>query len=134
MKKYDKYLYVTIASASIAILLAAYLLQWKPWRGNGSGLNGAVLEVSYDGNIVDRIDMSEVYAKTSLELHGGGGSNLLEIGPDGVRMASADCPGGDCLRMAPLVSTTGAIVCLPHKLTVRLRMANDGNTLDAVTH
>lgn len=134
MKKYDKSIYAAVALVSLVFLSAPYLFQRISGQAKGGGVSGALLEISYDGHVVDRIDMAEVHEETSLELHGGGGSNVLEISPGGVRMVSADCPGGDCLRMAPLVSAKGAIVCLPHKLTVKLRMSNDGNTLDAVTH
>jgi hypothetical protein len=48
-------------------------------------------------------------------------------------MVSADCPGGDCVRAGTIKNAGESVVCLPHKLTVRLTTESARET-DAVSY
>lgn len=61
-----------------------------------------------------------------------GGYNVVEIGTDGVRITQADCPDLTCVHQGMIFHTGETIVCLPHRLTVRLEGGTD-NGPDAVT-
>jgi hypothetical protein len=47
-----------------------------------------------------------------------GDFNEIEVG-DSARMVSADCPGGDCLKIGAIKNPGEVIVCVPHNLIVR---------------
>ena len=54
-----------------------------------------------------------------------GGENVLVLeekpeGGTGIRCLSADCPDGICVQTGFAVPDTGSIVCLPHRMVVRL--------------
>ena len=54
-----------------------------------------------------------------------GGENILAVeekpeGGTGVRCLEADCPDRICVKTGFAVPDTGSIVCLPHRMTVRL--------------
>ena len=49
-----------------------------------------------------------------------GGTNTLCIRNGEAFVSAADCPGGDCMRMGRIGENGGSIVCLPHKLVIRI--------------
>lgn len=118
MKKHDRVLYSALA---VVFLLSSAASAWAILTGRQLG--GVVLEVQVDGVVVDRIALSEPRGEGIEEIRtvsGDRGFNAFETGPDGVRMVSSDCRGGDCLSMPPVKAPGTVIVCLPHKLILRL--------------
>jgi hypothetical protein len=132
MKRKDKALYLSI----IVIIAAASLASGLFGRSNGE----LALEIASDGRVIKSSDLSSIRSGTSIVLHESGGTNVLLVSGDSVhfvRMISSDCPGGDCLRMAPLTSEYGVIVCLPHKLVIKLRAKKSSlsdDSVDAITY
>ncbi|MDR0616217.1 MAG: NusG domain II-containing protein [Synergistaceae bacterium] len=127
MKQKDKVLYLFLFVIIAAASLASGLL------GNGGG---STLEISSDGHVIKSLALSEMPSGTVIVLREGGGMNELLVSGGSVRMISADCPGGDCLKMQPLSSGRGVIVCLPHKLVIKLKgdQAQKPDGVDAVTY
>lgn len=136
MKTGDKALYLVLLwffLISVALSGAFFVRR----SGEGNAMRDYLLYAAYDGQAFEATDMRSVSEETTIELRGGGGTNTLLVSPSGVRMVSADCPGGDCLRMPQLVSGGGVIVCLPHRLIVKLQRRGDpsgGNTIDAFAY
>jgi hypothetical protein len=126
MKRGDKALYAALSVIFLAVCAASgfFLL------GGGDPEDFTLLIIS-GGEVVRSVDMSATAPDEAIEIHSGDGFNILAVEDGAVRMVSADCPGGDCLRMAPVRSDGGVIVCLPHRLVVRLRRSGG---LDAVTY
>lgn len=62
------------------------------------------------------------------------GFNAFVIDEGAVRMVSSDCGGGDCLRMTPARSVGDIIVCLPHRLMLRLTGESERRDLDVVSY
>ncbi len=58
------------------------------------------------------------------------GVNTLSIENGSARIISADCPGGDCMKMK-LDKKGGSIICLPHKLVIKAE-EKDPEGVDAV--
>ncbi|MDR3255119.1 MAG: NusG domain II-containing protein [Synergistaceae bacterium] len=136
MKLGDKILY---AGLSIIFLISCaasiFFLRGSPNDGDKNGAN-FTLEIVSRGEIIksfDMPDLSETESGSTIELREGGGFNILSIEDGAVRMVSSDCPGGDCLRMPPIWSDGRVIVCLPHKLVIRLRRDGNGE-VDAVSY
>ncbi len=49
-----------------------------------------------------------------------GGSNLLRISNGAADMIDADCPDRTCVGMHPIRQVGETIVCLPHRLEIRV--------------
>ncbi|WP_052241703.1 NusG domain II-containing protein [Berryella intestinalis] len=56
------------------------------------------------------------------------GTNTIAIENGFVRMESADCPNHDCIDQAPLCDASGAIICIPHRLIVRVISTEEGRS------
>ena len=48
-------------------------------------------------------------------------------------MEEADCPDGYCEEQGKINNRTQTIVCLPHKLVVKIKTENDDSVIDDVT-
>ncbi len=124
----------------LLLLLSALLFYRRSLRG---GEAEAVLVISFDGREILKgrlCEDPEALLKNAehadakyLSLQDGklvfshpdGGSNVLEIvredgEPLGIRCIRADCPDKICIRTGIIRLETEPIVCLPHRLMVRL--------------
>ena len=106
-----------IGAASLAFALG----------GSGEG-NTAVVTV--DGDEAARIPLTEERWESTVETTYGTNVFLIENGS--IRMEEADCPGGDCMRFAPISRSGQVIICLPHHMTVTVEGASDEDVPDAV--
>lgn len=88
----------------------------------------AVAEVVQDGATIRRIDLSRVAAEETFTVASAdGGSNTVVVQPGRIRVLEADCPDQICVQHGWLGSSGGPIVCLPHRLVIRLQdAAGDG--------
>ena len=59
-----------------------------------------------------------------------GGENVVVIHDNGVYIETADCPGQDCVKMGRITKAGEEIVCLPHRLVIRIEGGKAG--IDAV--
>jgi hypothetical protein len=128
MKSKDKVLYLAI--------LFFIAMAWV-FTAISGGAGDLFLEIVSDGELIRRVELSSIESGSSITLHEGGGMNELLVSGDAVRMISTDCPGGDCLKTAPLASERGAIVCLPHRLVIKLKRKNgdrESDGIDAVSY
>ena len=122
MKRYDPALY------AILVLIFALSCAYVPLAGRGTG--ELTLEVVRGGKTEFRAPLRDV--PEILEFKGLWGYNAISA-EEGVRMVSADCPGGDCLRAGTIKNAGESIICLPHRLSVRLTTKNAPET-DAVSY
>ena len=116
VRRGDRIVYTGVAVVFIASLVLSFSLFAPSWTSRG---------VSYEvladgvriraGTLPDSPD--DIF---ELTVESGGGYNILSIAPDGVAIVSADCRGGDCLRFPRTGRPGGTIVCLPHRLVVRI--------------
>ena len=96
------------------IVLSAVLLSS---RGSGT-----VVQVIQDGTVLREIDLSKVKEPYSFTVEApDGGSNRIEVEPGRIRVADADCPDKICISQGWLSDQTVPIVCLPHRLIIKLR-------------
>lgn len=59
--------------------------------------------------------------------------NLMVIQDGKVSVAEADCPDGLCTRQREISRNGESIICLPHKLVIRIESNKEGAP-DAVTY
>jgi hypothetical protein len=124
MKKKDKTLYLAL----LLLIIAAALLSSRIPHDCGD----LSLEIRSDGRIIKNLALRDIAPGTQIVINEGGGMNEMLVSGDSVQMISSDCPGGDCLRMTPLTSERGVIVCLPHKLVIKLRAKKSRVSDDAI--
>ena len=87
--------------------------------------------VYQDGVLIDDLDLAGVSEPFSLEVHSTDGVNILSVETGRIRVSMADCSDGTCVRQGWLSQGVVPIVCLPHRLVVRLDSGNDYG-LDAI--
>ncbi len=90
--------------------------------------DGAAVVVEQNGQETARYDLSE---DRTVRIEGEGGYNLLVVQGGQVWLSEADCPTQLCVKTGKIRFAGQSIVCLPHKLTVRILGGTSG--LDAVT-
>ena len=115
MKRHDKVLYRILGAIFLLSSAASFFFFFT-----GRNVEGLALEVQVDDEVVGRIDLSTERAARVLEISRDVGYNAFSVGPGGVRMVSADCRGGDCLRMPAIGANGSVIVCLPHRVILRI--------------
>ena len=106
-------------------LLAALILCGL-WLGLRQ--TGAAVIVEQNGRETARYDLSE---DRTVRIEGEGGYNLLVIQGGEVWLSEADCPTQLCVKTGKIRYAGQSVVCLPHKLAVRI--AGGASGLDAVT-
>ena len=83
---------------------------------------GTVVQVIQDGTVLREIDLSKVKEPYSFTVEApDGGSNRIEVEPGRIRVADADCPDKICISQGWLSDQSVPIVCLPHRLIIKLR-------------
>jgi len=106
-------------------LLAALILcgLWLGLRTKG----GAVI-VEQNGRETARYALTE---DRTVKIEGAAGYNILVIEGGEVWLSEADCPNLLCVKTGKIRYAGQSIVCLPHKLAVRI--VGGASALDAVT-
>ena len=107
---------ILIASLLALGLLAAILLPLALPSGRAVSveLNGKQL-AEYPLDVDARIELGD-----------GSWSNLLVIEDGTAFFERADCPDGGCIARAPISREGETIICLPHRLVIRI---TDGSSL-----
>jgi len=83
-------------------------------------------DIYIDGVLYERVFLSD--GEQMMRLETPYGNNTLRIFPDGIKMVEADCSSQTCVHTPKQTISGGAIVCLPHKLLVKL----SGKSMDGV--
>lgn len=107
------------AKAILALLVLAVVASgaWIAFfRGETEDLR-VVIEV--DGEVYASYDMDEVKGIIPISTPNGG-ENRLWVQEDLVFMDSANCPDQTCVKQGVIKDGTVPIVCLPHKVIVRI--------------
>ena len=113
IKKTDITLMITLAI--IAVLGMVYLA--------GIRVGGGYAEILQHGEVVHTLDLSTdtVYTSTRDNF-----LNIIQISGGAASMLDANCPDSYCLHQAPIMYTGQTIVCLPNRLVVQIRAAEEG--------
>ena len=78
---------------------------------------GSLVIVSVNGREVARYGLNE---DVNTVIQGEGGSNRLIIRDGEAWIEEADCPDKLCVRQGHISRTNESLVCLPHRITVRI--------------
>lgn len=119
----DRALIVTVSAA--ALLMAVLFL--LPAR-TGSA---AFAVVEQDGQEIVRLRLDR---EESVRISCADGYNVVTVKGGSVSVTEADCRDQICVRQGSITTRKESIVCLPHRLSVHLEGASEGNGPDAVTN
>lgn len=78
---------------------------------------GGYAEIYVDGEMMGRYPLSE---DAEITVPAEGGYNVIVIKDGKADVTDADCPDGTCVRSRAVGGVGETIVCLPHKMTVRI--------------
>ena len=110
------------------LLVSGILALWIALRRPA----GTIANIYVDGVCVRSVDLSAVTAPFSFEIGTGTGRNTVAVEPGRICVSDADCPDRVCVRMGWRGDSAAPIVCLPHRLVIRIEKAAPGG-IDAVS-
>ena len=90
--------------------------------------DGAAVVVEQDGKETARYALTK---DRTVKIEGAAGYNILVIEGGEVWLSEADCPNLLCVKTGKIRYAGQSIVCLPHKVAVRI--VGGASALDAVT-
>lgn len=82
-----------------------------------SGRKSRVVEITCDGEMIERIDLSSSL-DYEFEIATKFGKNTIKIHDGSISVIESDCPDQICVQMGELESSMMPIVCLPHRLMI----------------
>lgn len=106
----------------MALLLAAGFFL----AGQGQA---SVVVIEQDGREIMRLPLQNY----TVRIPYGSGYNVVTVSEHGVLVEEADCPDQICVRQGEISRGGESIVCLPHRLVVRLVVEGEDG-LDAMTN
>lgn len=133
MFDYDKFKlkYITRADLIyIACVLTAAVLLVFLFLITGIDRRMAVAVVEQDGKEILRLALDE---QQTVRIPAENGFNVVVVTGRGVLVSEADCPDQICVRQGEISHSGESVVCLPHRLVIRLEGAGDDG-LDAMTN
>ena len=111
-----------IAAFTLAAVAAS---AWILLSRKGAG----VVEIVQDGKVLQEIDLKAVTEPYTFEVASEQGTNVIEVEPGRIRIKEADCRDRFCVNQGWLSDGVVPIVCLPHRLVIRVK---DAGSADAV--
>ncbi len=94
--------------------------------------SGTIANIYLDGECIRSIDLAKVTEPETISVSCGAGSNIIYVEPGRIRVLEADCPDQICVGSGWLTDSAMPIVCLPHKLVIRLE-TTAGSGIDGVS-
>ncbi|MBD5470316.1 MAG: NusG domain II-containing protein [Lachnospiraceae bacterium] len=119
MRKKDLILLLCIIAAAVVIAFFMRL---------AGGANGTEITVSVDG---ETFGTYSLFTDKTIDVENEFGHNRIIIKGGSAYMESADCPDKYCMTYKPISKANENIICLPHRLVVRVSGAE--GEIDAVT-
>ncbi len=114
MLKTRTWIIILAAAAAVFAILSIVLL-----TSRGSGTTAQVIR---DGEVIREIDLSRVREPYSFVVEdGNGGANRVSVEPGRICVSEANCPDGICVSQGWLSDQETPIVCLPHRLIIKIR-------------
>jgi len=109
---------IVIISAFIAFLL---------WQ-----VPASYAYIYHDGRLTETVNVAAVTDPFTITVENGGDKNVIAVEQGRIRMLSADCPDGICVRQGWISGGAFPIVCLPNRVVITLEGATGGSGVDAV--
>ena len=110
----SNWFWIAALGALVLISVAAMLLLERAPAGRAN--------VYQDGVLVESINMSAVAEPYSFTVTGAAGYNVITVESGLICVSDASCPDKLCVRQGWVGSNAIPIVCLPHRLVIRLEL------------
>lgn len=81
---------------------------------------GNIACVYSEGKLIKTIELDSCDEQTFTVESSDGGYNIIEVKNGTVSITDADCPDKICVHTSPISDGVQPIVCMPHKLVVRI--------------
>ncbi len=107
----------------ILLALSALLCAWLLFRGG----EGTIASIYVDGVCERKIDLSAVVEPYQFVLQTEDGENTVSVENGRISISHADCPDGVCVKTGWIDNTAKPIVCLPHKVVIRIEAMPTGS-------
>jgi hypothetical protein len=109
--KSNKFWVIILSAALLVSAVAAFLLARTP---------ASIALIELDGVLIERLDLSIVAEPYSFTVESNSGFNIISVDKGRIRISESDCPDGICVRQGWISGGSVPIVCLPHRLIIRL--------------
>lgn len=116
---------IVAALLILSVLLSLWVVRRKA--------PGTVANVYQDGTCIRSVDLAQVTEPYEFTVSGEWGENVIRVEPGRICVQSADCPDRICVDAGWLSDSAQPIVCLPHKLVIRLEAQAKSDRPDAVS-
>ena len=81
--------------------------------------------ITVDGRLIKAISLDG--HRETFRIEGIGGHNIVEVDSAGIRIIDADCPDKLCIHQGWIKNIPQMIVCLPHRVIIRISGGNAMN-------
>ncbi len=81
---------------------------------------GTVANIYEDGICIKSIDLSNVIEPFEFTIETEHGTNIISVEKDKISISEADCSDQVCVNQGWISNSVTPIVCLPHKITIKL--------------
>jgi len=109
--KSNKFWIIILGVVLLVSAAAAFLLARTP---------ASIALIELDGILIERLDLSTVAEPYSFTVESNSGFNIISVDKGRIRISESDCPDGICVRQGWISGGSVPIVCLPHRLIIRL--------------
>ena len=99
---------------------------------NSRNYSGKYVEIKVSGKIYKTIDFEKLDNSMVIEIDNEKGHNEILISKDYIKMISADCRDGICLKEGEIKRPGQRIVCLPHNVIVSIKGKNNESDEDVI--
>lgn len=99
------------------------------WGGTGGG---TVANIYQDGVCIHSVDLAAVTEPYEFTVSCEAGKNVIRVEQGRIRVSDADCPDRVCVDSGWLSDSSAPIVCLPHRLVIRIEKRASDRGVDAV--
>ncbi|MBU1669773.1 MAG: NusG domain II-containing protein [Actinobacteria bacterium] len=114
-------LVVVAAAASVMLVSAAR-----------AGEKGSLVIIEVNGREVKRVALGPGQAARTFKIETGDGYNMVVVDGGRVRVKEADCRDRVCLGMGWAETSGDNIICLPHRMVIRVVGRRAPNGVDTV--
>ena len=104
----------------IAVLLSVVLLGLLGFFALSRLGGGTIAVITVDGQEYKRIDLSRVTESYDIEIDTKYGHNTIHVEPGRIAVTQADCPDGICVAQGAIDRGGVPIICMPHRLVVKI--------------
>lgn len=97
-------------------------------KNSGGGNTACIYS---DGKLIKTVDLHSAEEQSFTVNSADGGYNIITVKDGSISVTDADCPDRICVMTAPISDGVQPIVCMPHKLVIRIETKRGEYSLDS---